>query len=714
MEPVFKPKSYVQANGIFYRGLLQGNKLKSKECLAPIFEAITNSLEACKISINVVKKYINVKIYSNSDIAEGAVFNKLVIEDNGIGFNDENFKRFTIYKDTRKSIFNNGSGRIQYLMFFKTTNFYSIYSTEENKKCRTFKLSKSNDFLDNDSITYCEDEENLDKIVEDFTSITFNGLWDKHDENFYNVLTADSLKKQVIDRYLQYFCLNKSSMPEIKIIQYIDGVEEKELLISNEDIPDYNKSEKISVNYRTENDQGKIYSSNKCEEFGLLSFVLPGKILDRNSINLTIKDEILKHQEIKFDYLDKRDEINGKRYLILVSSNYLNHLDHDIRGDLKLLTLKEFEQNRELFKGEYIVVEDLTTRINAKIKDWYPEILQKKQDHDNEINKLQEMFLLDKDFLSKAKININSSNFEILKQVYEHDADLAAKGDAEIKNAIDTIDMLNPSDPQEYINGLANITKKIVAKIPLQNRTALAHYVARRKLVLDLFNKILDKQLAIQQNTERNIDEKLLHDLLFKQSSSDISSSDLWLINEDFIYFSGASDKKLSTITINNEPLLKSDELLSSEEKDYKYGLGIDEGNKKPDILLFPDEGKCILIEFKNPNKNAAEHLTEISNYASLILNLSQDKFKIDTFYGYLIGENISTKQVQAHDSDFKISSQFEYLFRPSKTVLGFNRPHGDLYMEVINYSTLLKRAKVRNKVFIDKLNLNSEKSSKK
>jgi hypothetical protein len=72
----------------------------------------------------------------------------------------------------------------------------------------------------------------------------------------------------------------------------------------------------------------------------------------------------------------------------------------------------------------------------------------------------------------------------------------------------------------------------------LQNRTALTRYVARRKLVLELFGKIIDEQLAIQQTDEKSIDEKLLHNLIFQQSSNNPGESDLWLINEDFIIVS--------------------------------------------------------------------------------------------------------------------------------------------------------------------------------
>jgi hypothetical protein len=49
----------------------------------------------------------------------------------------------------------------------------------------------------------------------------------------------------------------------------------------------------------------------------------------------------------------------------------------------------------------------------------------------------------------------------------------------------------------DYNNKLGEQVDALVQAIPLQNRTALTRYVARRKLVLELFEKIIDEQLAI-------------------------------------------------------------------------------------------------------------------------------------------------------------------------------------------------------------------------
>ncbi len=125
---------------------------------------------------------------------------------------------------------------------------------------------------------------------------------------------------------------------------------------------------------------------------------------------------------------------------------------------------------------------------------------------------------------------------------------------------------------------------------------------------------------------------------------------------------------------------------------------------------MFPEEGKCIIIEFKNPNVNVAKHLTQVNHYATLLWNFSKDKYKFHTFYTYLIGEKINTPELRTHDPEYREASGFDYWYKPASKVAGIY-VHGDadIYSEVIKFSTLVKRAKLRNKHYIDKLLGNSD-----
>jgi hypothetical protein len=118
------------------------------------------------------------------------------------------------------------------------------------------------------------------------------------------------------------------------------------------------------------------------------------------------------------------------------------------------------------------------------------------------------------------------------------------------------------------------------------------------------------------------------------------------------------------------------------------------------------DEGKCVIIEFKAPDVDVSKHLTQINNYATLIANYTKDKYKMKTFYGYLIGEAIEPMDVLGTGTgNWEKPPHFDYMFRPSQNVYNDKGSTvASIYTEVIKYSTLLARAKRRNEIFIKKL----------
>lgn len=125
----------------------------------------------------------------------------------------------------------------------------------------------------------------------------------------------------------------------------------------------------------------------------------------------------------------------------------------------------------------------------------------------------------------------------------------------------------------------------------------------------------------------------------------------------------------------------------------------------RPDIFLYPEEGKCVIIEFKAPEVDASDYLDQITLYASLFNNLSDDEFKIHTFYGYLVGENVDYEAISDKNPYFIEAANLKYIFRPDYPIKGkFDRSQGNLYTEIIKYSDILERAKNRNRIFLEKL----------
>ncbi|MFY7813943.1 MAG: ATP-binding protein [Chryseobacterium taeanense] len=703
MTTVYQDNTYITTKDLLFKGILHDIK-KSKTSLQPIFEAFTNALEAIKIKAQQIPDYkgkIEIKINSVDTTVENAYeFASLSITDDGIGFNEEEFKRFNTFKDFTKGFKNLGSGRVQYAHYFDRTIVKSVFKNTEKNYEREFIVSKHDNFLDQNAIVlhkYCKESSETE------TGTTINFITLLENSNIYNGLNAEVLKKELLERYIHYFCHNHETLPEIEILFFVHAILKDEQSISDKDIPKFEKSEKIKVKYSKIPAKGKgIDKIDKEEVFTIDAFKIQSSILKENNLKLVSKGEIVEDSGISLQSLASKDTVKGHKYLFLVSGNYIDDRDTNLRGELNIPTKDSFTKSLNAFSNEEVLLEDIQEEVNNKINSMYPEIEEVKKEHDKQLERLKEMFNLDDQTVKDIDISINDSESKILEKFYEAEAKKTASVDASIKASIDKLELLDTRS-ENYNEELKKEVEKLVKTIPLQNKTSLTHYVARRKLVLDLFQKILDKKLKIQSDSETNFDEALIHNLLFQQSSTNPESSDLWIINEDFVYFKGSSEKQLSKVMIDGELLFK--EKFTEEEEKYLTSLGENRKIKRPDILLFPEEGKCIIIEMKAPDVNAADHLSQIDFYANLIRNYTQDKFQITMFYGYLIGQNIESRDVLGRVSRYEHSYQFDYLFRPSENVIGFDgRSNGAIYTEVLKYTTLLSRAKQRNKIFLEKL----------
>ena len=709
---------FIEQEDVYYPSVLKKIR-NSTEQLQPLYEAFRNALEAID---GCNDKIILRLFHSKSSVDNIVEFERFEIEDSGVEFNDVEYDRFKRIFDSRKGKNNQGSGRIQFLHFFQETEFKSTFYDKKTAYRRFFKISKRKEYIyDNNAIILADGTVPLGKEEEHQrgTIVTFKYCWDDKDRILYSEMTTKKLKNLLLDHYIAYFCIHKNELPVIQIEYYINGVhiaKEKEQIVAK-DIPAIDKQDNVTLNYLklAEDGKGLVPVDNKTEIFNIKSFKIKKKYLQKNEVKFTSKDETVEQLKIKLPFLPETETFEDCRYLMLVSSTFLTERDDDVRGNLKIASRNKLSSvGSDAYNEEDIYIEDIIEGISEKVKSLYPELEQKKQEFDDNIEKLKKMFLIDDETLKNIKIYPGESDSTILQKIYEADAKLVAKKDAELKRIVQDLEQLNPVE-DDFEEHLSNVAEQLSSIIPLQNKNQLTKYVARRNMVLELFEKALHRQLIMQYKREngkepKNIDERIIHNILYRQHSSDSYNSNMWLINEDFIYFKGTSESKLKDVVVNDKNFFKDE--FSEEELEAVVALGEDRREKRPDILLFPDEGKCVIIEFKNPNVNVSDHLTQVNKYASLLLNYSVDDFKIDTYYAYLIGEAIDGNDVQDHDSDFEYAYHFDYLYRPAKKVRGkFGRSDGSIYTEVIKYSTLLKRAKQRNQIFIDTL-LNSNKQA--
>lgn len=703
---------YIKARGIRYANELSTIRKKKDVPLQPVFEAFANAWEAIREKYS--DKYLNrgiitLELYcmSNATSSENGIcdFDKLCIVDNGVGLNDASYERLVNLRDDSKHFSNKGTGRIQYIHTFDETVLESIYKKDNGIFCkRKVTLSKKEAFISKNSIMRL-DEETKVHATDSSTIVTFLRPLEKNDTCYFQTLNIDVLKEEIMKHFLSLFCDNRTILPYIKLVYYIDNTEEnsKEILI--EDIPEPDKKETFTIPY-SQLDNNKIVRSSHVENFTLKAFVQPKTNLKENAIYLVSKGE--RTTSIKLENLAAKDSIAGNRYLFLLSSLYIDNHDRDDRGNILLINAKDFKAQEEgnLFPEETILLDDIVEETNNNINRLYNELDSKNQEKNKTIDELQRMFLLNPCTIDKIRKKIKNTDSEetILKAIYRADSEIEAQKDEKIRKQLEEIRTITPNKTEDYPAKLQEKIDELITSIPLQNRTVLSKYIARRKIVLDLFDEILNRELESLKKGKR-IDEKLLHNLLFQQGrySERPDDSDLWIINEEFIYFKGVSEERFIDIEYQGKKIF--DKEFTEEDKRYLDSLGEKRLTKRPDVLLFPEENKAIIIEFKAPDVNVSEHLSQIDFYANILLNYTRDDLRLTTFYGYLIGEDIEDRDVRGRVSSYEYSPKFHYWFRPSEKVINFNNgPEGNIYTEVIKYSTLLERAKFRNRIFIDKL----------
>ncbi|OQX98565.1 MAG: hypothetical protein B6I24_05100 [Bacteroidetes bacterium 4572_128] len=463
-----KKGNYIRGTGISYRGRIEKIK-KSNEKLQAIFEAFTNSLEA--ISLLEEKKnngQIKIQLFF-SDIKEELFINKklekIIIEDTGIGFNEENFNRLKNLDDNSKKFKNKGTGRIQFIKFFKEVEYESIYKKNNFFfKKRNFILSMSKNFLSKNALIL--EKQNIE-VKAEFSStklIMRELLADKDIHSYYNNLDIIELKEKIIAHYLEYFCSHRENLPTIKLELYCNDKLNNKTEIK----------ENFNVHYSVIGIDGKIEKINNTENFQIKAFKINKKYKIKNAIKFTSKGETiekkikfnsLKHdieKKIKFNSLKHDEHIDEKNYLFLISGDYIDNKISDTRGGIlnipqKSVFKKDFEKLLGRFDKEEIILNDIENKANEIILKMYHEINERNNEKINKIKELKNLFLLNDEIIKHEKIKINDTEEKILENYYIIDAKIRAKQDANLKKQLEKIENLNPSKSDDYSKKLEKI-----------------------------------------------------------------------------------------------------------------------------------------------------------------------------------------------------------------------------------------------------------------
>lgn len=204
------------------RGRLRNTDLPVSKCLFPLFEAVVNSIYAIDDRIASVDSFastegkirVTLNRSSDSDLFGGkAELSTITIEDNGIGFDDNNYNSFceldSMYRANRGC---KGIGRLLWLKCFASVEIESFYkSTDGTIKNRHFVFTP-------DGIADLPETNTDEKCIG--TKVILKGPMNAY-KKAISKYGQETIAKSLFEHCLWFF-LREGSCPDIKIIDGCD------------------------------------------------------------------------------------------------------------------------------------------------------------------------------------------------------------------------------------------------------------------------------------------------------------------------------------------------------------------------------------------------------------------------------------------------------------------------------------------------------------
>jgi hypothetical protein len=679
----------------------------SKNPLTPVFESLANSLESIIERKSSQQELIEIEFHFNDQDDDAKRLDFITITDSGAGFNTQSYSRFNELLNTSKGYRNRGSGRLQYFHRFSEMLVESNYKELNNWKTRKFKCNREN-FIYADT---CEDTD--DEIFK--TIITLQGLRsNKQDDAFFSSLTLSNFSSVIKTQFaLRAYLENQKEgmiFPLIRIkFSYQISQDDDCIEITNSEFPAPTAEGEFEVNrqipYQSKN--GDIawekVAEQKPEKFNWLVFEFDADQIESHGAFLCSKDIPVEH--LKNPILQSTNGFKGKKKVAAFYGDYLDNPEN-VNDSVDSFNIKSRNDVKDitgsLLDNEgYVYLDDIKKQANSELKFIYDEIAQAQKEIEKSVFALAKELGISAHIAKIANkiIGLNDDDDSITRILHIAEAKYVAERSNKARKVINQLNELDPT-ADNYQKDIEEKSKELSSLLDEQNKEELSKYVVRRELVAKLLDRILDESLDVQnkelpkgKNRDR---EGLIHDLIFKRKMSG-GVNDLWILNEEFVHFDGFSELELSKMTLPD-----GNDLLDKDQYDEMKVLGF-KPNKRPDIFLFAGEGKCIIIEFKEPKTDLSNYLQQMPKYCNLLANYSS--VPIENFYCYLIGEAIEP-EADLNEYEESVMGCWYRDSIPVRKVGGTREKIASMRIEIIKLSDIGKRAHKRNFNFASKLGL--------
>jgi hypothetical protein len=183
-------------------GRVKNTALTASKPLLPLYEAVVNSIQAIEEAgrqdgrIEIVVLRDKSQLFGDQDVSLGDI-NGFAVIDNGIGFNEANFRAFetsdTTYKAQKGG---RGVGRFLWLVAFARVEVVSHFDHDGAMKCRRFAFLPEGDGVGDMSISNSSERNRT-------TAVRLTGFQPKYQQQCPKKL--ETIATRLIEHCLEYF-----------------------------------------------------------------------------------------------------------------------------------------------------------------------------------------------------------------------------------------------------------------------------------------------------------------------------------------------------------------------------------------------------------------------------------------------------------------------------------------------------------------------------
>lgn len=673
------------------QGRLRNTSLPFNHGLLPMFEAVVNSIHAIEeselsskqgnISIEIVRSAQAPLDFKSKPKKRGPdAYEDILgfkINDNGVGFNDQNLKSFlTLDSDYKADKGGRGIGRLLWLKAFKKAKVSSVCKDGEDKlKLRTFTFTAASGVSE-------QEEKEVQHDTQRLTCIHLDDFDKRYREA--SSKTTQTIANSLFEHCLWYF-VREGGAPQILINDDTESINLDDVyhehMISSATTESITVKDKVfeltHVKLRTHSSQSHV-----------IAFCAAKRLVKEENIS----------GKIPGLYGKLHDESGDFVYACYVTSPFL---DETVRSERTGFNITE--NHGELFAESEISFSEIRDAVIEKVSKHLSKYL--------EVNKTKARDRVEAFVATKAPkyrpilARIPEEKLIIDPNISDKELDLTLhKQLAEIEEQLLAAghEVMNPKENEEYPEYQRRLQEYLRTAEDIK-KSDLANYVSHRRVILDLLEK------AIQRDQDgKYAREDLIHELVMpmRKDSTDLKSDgmNLWLLDERLTFHDYlASDKTIAAMPITGSEDTKEPDICSLYVTNEPVLVSEEER---------PPFASLTIIEFKRPMRNDASEGEEKDPIEQCLGYLQRIRDgNVTTRNGrplgnaedlpgfcYVVCDITPAIKKRCGIHDLTITSDGLGFF-------GYKKSY-KAYIEVISFDRLVNGAKQRNRAFFDKLGL--------